>query len=324
MDCVDHVSDHEGRAEVCYHPGYDLTRIGRADWPWRWCRRCRTAPGFVYETPVTNRVMARIQAEELTPDEVPPTMAPPPLLPDDLWTDPNSPIDSEDGNIGVYPLGPLFDSEDSAPILEDGEPIIHDADAPGLTPLDSVPPSPAPRESSSPEARNLEPTPAVSHPPAGRDNDRRTARDAALNNSGVVRLFDDGEVGASSPGITVHSRDQSEFGPISMESWLSDRPLGETDVETASGDVEQQPSTTAESSQVPQWAASPHDSETEEYEDVLPSSATSPAGASSQTEQAEWWESRPPRPSTQNTSTDSTSTDVFGPVPFAEWQSVTE
>lgn len=76
MDLVDHVSDHEGHADRFYHPGFDLTRIGRSDWPWCWCRKGPRTPVVIYDTPVTDQVFAREWLQERDGDRIDPPPAP--------------------------------------------------------------------------------------------------------------------------------------------------------------------------------------------------------------------------------------------------------
>ncbi len=313
QDCVDNVCDHEGHAQVLYRPWYDLTRINRANWPWRWFRHRRPSPGFVYRTPVTNEVMSRTQWQQ---DQYAPpsTIAPPPLMPDELWPSPESGMNADD--VGVAPLGPLFEPQVVPPPAP--EPFIPESLPPA--PTRSIEPQLPPMESS--DSRRREPTPAAPRLPVSSEIDAGSHRPGDwMRNSGVVRLFDEDNTATSASGITIHQYDRTEFVPITVESWLSDETPGSDTVETASGREPDGPTTASTPADTsPPWAASQHVSENAvRAPEVHPTSGTQSSEDSHQEQRAQWWEAQPTTaPATR------TANDVFGPTPFAEWQSANE
>ncbi len=294
MDCVDRISDHEGNAQVLYRPWYDLTRIGRVNWPWACCPKC-PPPGFVYDTPVTHQTMSRIDAQEQGFEPGRASPAPPPLLPGELWSQP-----MEDDDVGVYPLGPLFDPE-SAPVPPAPDPLEESA----FPPMSPEMPPPPPLNDHV-EARD--PTPALPRIPVSSEIDARNSRDYDwANASGVVNLFDDGA--RSSSGLRMNQVDHDEFSTIKLDSWLSESVNAPLPAES--------PATTSNTSE--------HGS----HGEVRPSAGTQAERPGVSTERAQWWEAAPsPNPHRNGTPAPSTSTqntdDVFGTTGFAEWQSVSE
>ncbi|MFG0334322.1 MAG: hypothetical protein ACF8TS_13235, partial [Maioricimonas sp. JB049] len=140
QDLVDCVSDHEGQADRFYHPGFDLTRIGRADWPWRWCRRGPRIPVVVYETPATDWGFSRERAQEEAVDPLQPPLVPgvaPDEVPDPEWgSQPASPATE----------GPMLETSPEPPRLTPPPPP---APMPAVDPLEGttrrvVPPKDAP------------------------------------------------------------------------------------------------------------------------------------------------------------------------------------
>ncbi|QDU41215.1 hypothetical protein Mal4_55800 [Maioricimonas rarisocia] len=129
QDLVDHVSDHEGNADRFYHPGFDLTRIGRADWPWRWCRRGPRIPVVVYETPATDYVFSREREQAEGVDPLRPPQAPG-----------VAPYEGFDPELEAPPFPPEMDG----PVLESPPEPPELTPPPPPAPMPTDPPMPAP------------------------------------------------------------------------------------------------------------------------------------------------------------------------------------